>query len=440
MLEILSHLPSRFPLRFPLPRTPRRPPRAHARRPAWTILPLVLAALCVPAAARAELGYDDAQAIALERAPAIAMQREALAGAQAQQPAADTLPDPRLSIGVENFPVGGADRYSLTRDFMTMQRLGVMQDVPNRAKREARAAGAQARVQREQALLAVARLAVRRDAGLAWLAVRSAERRAALLDALEQENRLTLATLNSRIATGKAMPADRTMAQQETLALADRRDDARRDIARARAALRGWVGARADETLAGDAPALTPDSEALRDIEHRHAEITPYEATLAMARAEAGEADADQRGDWSWEFAYSRRGPQYGDMVSVQVRFDLPWARERRQLPVLAAKQREIDRLGAERAETLRKHREEIEGQLAELQALDAQHARLATAGLKLAGERVALMMAAYESGRADLGGVIAARRDVLEARMRLIDLDAQRAALRIRLTTLIAE
>ncbi|MGZ5892109.1 MAG: TolC family protein, partial [Caldimonas sp.] len=56
-------------------------------------------------------------------------------------------------------------------------------------------------------------------------------------------------TLDARIASGKAMPAERTMARQESLLLADRRDDAQRDVAKARSALRRWPGARGDEPL-----------------------------------------------------------------------------------------------------------------------------------------------------------------------------------------------
>mgnify|MGYP000887145109 CR=1 FL=1 len=48
------------------------------------------------------------------------------------------------------------------------------------------------------------------------------------------------------------------------------------------------------------------------------------------SQAEVAEADAEKRGDWSWEVAYSRR-PRYDDMVSFQLSFDLPWQRDRRQ-------------------------------------------------------------------------------------------------------------
>ena len=282
-------------------------------------------------------------------------------------------------------------------------------------------------------------LTVRRDAALAWLAVYYAEDRAAQLSGLERENRLLQDTLDARIASGQALPAERTMSRIDALMIADRRDDALRDVERARASLRRWVGARAAEPLEGGPPALQVSAEQLRADLHRHAEIAPYDAMQAMARAEAREADAEQRGDWGWELVYSRR-PQYGDMMSFQLVFDLPWDRERRQQPQLIAKQREVARIESERADTLRRHAEEIDAQLAELKALDAQHARLERQALALNSERVALTLASYQAGRGDLGAVLVARREAVETRLRLIDLDAQRAALRVRLNTLIAE
>lgn len=411
-------------------------PFAHAGRAGLARL-LLPALLCGPAAALAALGYDDAQALAQASAPSLLAQHSALAGAQAAQPAAATLPDPRLTLGVDNLPLSGADRFSLGRDFMTMQRLGLMQEVPNRAKRAARSAGADARVAREQAMLAVARLMVRRETALAWLGVYFAERRAGQLAALERENRLLQDTLDARIVTGKALPAEHTMARQDALALADRQGDARRDIAKARAALRRWVGARADEALAGEPPEPPVQPDALRADLHRHAEISAFGALQAVARAEADEAEAEQRGDWAWEVVYSRRGPQYGDMLSFQLSLDLPWQPTRRQQPLVAARLLEIQRIQAERDETLRRHTEEIEAQLAELSALDAQRARLADPGLALAAERVALALAGYQAGRTDLAVVLSARREAVEAGLRLTELDAQRAALRVRLNTL---
>ena len=433
---------SRLIVRVPPRHAGRRPPSTRSR-PLTVRLALGAAALCSGLAwanpAGPVLGYTEALELARQTAPALRAQQATLAGSTALVQAASALPDPRLSVGVENLPIAGPDRWSTTRDGGTMQRIALMQEMPNRAKRDAREQAAQARIERDRATLAATELAVRREAGLAWLAVHFAEARLTQVAGLQRENRLLQDTLPARIAAGAAMPAELTMARQEALAIADRTDELARDVRKARADLRRWVGERADAPLQGDAPPLAIDGERLRAALPHHVELAPFAPMRAMAQAEVAEADAEKRGDWSWELAYSRR-PRYDDMVSFQLSFDLPWQRDRRQQPQIDAKRREIERIEAEREELLRRHAAETDAMLAELQALDAQAGRLRSAGLPLAAERVTLATAAYQAGRGDLSAVLAARSQVLDTQLRAIDLDAQRAALRLRLSTLIAE
>ena len=58
---------------------------------------------------------------------------------------AGELPDPKLKLGVENVPTNGADSWSLTRDFMTMTKIGVMQEFPREEKRKLRSQRARER-------------------------------------------------------------------------------------------------------------------------------------------------------------------------------------------------------------------------------------------------------------------------------------------------------
>ena len=112
---------------------------------------------------------------------------------------------------VENLPIAGPDRWSTTRDGGTMQRIALMQEMPNRAKRDAREQAAQARIERDRATLAATELAVRREAGLAWLAVHFAEARLAQVAGLQRENRLLQGTSEKELpakATFRASAGD----------------------------------------------------------------------------------------------------------------------------------------------------------------------------------------------------------------------------------------
>lgn len=410
----------------------------------WThrlsVLSIALAGSMLAASGAYALSFVEAREIAEQQSPRVSAQRLQIDAVESAQKAAGTLPDPKLSIGLESFPISGMDRWSLTRESMTGQRLALMQEVPNQAKRAAKVASAQARVERERAALVLQRLQIRQELGLAWIAAQAVEQRDLLLAELLAENRRLQDSLLARVAGGSAQAGDLLTAQQEALALSDRRDDLQRDRSKARAMLRRWVGPRADESLQGGTGPLIHPVAQLRAELSSHAELALYPTMQSMARAESHEAQSEARGDWSWEVAYTRRDRRWGDMVSFQLTFDLPWQKERRQTPMIQAKQRELERLEAEQEDVTRKHLQELDDSAAELQALDSQIERLQSTGLQLAQGRAELALSNYRSAKGDLSAVLGARAQVLEARLRLIDLQAQRDGVTTRLNSLIAD
>ncbi len=427
----------------------RRPAPGHGvlraiPRRTWihrlSILSIALAGSMFAASRTYALSFAEAREIAEQQSPRVSAQRLQIDAVESAQKAAGTLPDPKLTVGLENLPISGMDRWSLTRESMTGQRLALMQEVPNQAKRDAKVASAQARVERERAALVLQRLQIRQELGLAWIAAQAVEQRDQLLAELLAENQRLQDSLPARVAGGSAQAGDLLAAQQEALALSDRRDDLQRDRSKARAMLRRWVGPRADEALqGGTGPLLRPVAQ-LRTELSSHAELALYPAMQSMARAESHEAQSESRGDWSWEIAYSRRDRRWGDMVSFQVTFDLPWQKDRRQTPMIQAKQRELERLEAEQEDVSRRHLQELDDSAAELQALNSQIERLKSTGLQLAQGRAELALSNYRAAKGDLSAVLGARAQVLEARLRLIDLQAQRDGVTTRLNSLIAD
>ena len=148
------------------------------------------------------LGFAEALDLAEQHSPRITAQRLQIDAATSTRQAAGTLPDPKLSVGIENFPISGMDRFSLTRESMTMQRLALMQEVPNRAKRDAQIAGAEAKVERERATLAVQRLQIRQELSQAWILAQAIEQRDQVLTGLLSENQRLQDSLTARIAGG----------------------------------------------------------------------------------------------------------------------------------------------------------------------------------------------------------------------------------------------
>ena len=83
-------------------------------------------------------------------------------------------------------------------------------------------------------------------------------------------------TVQSLIAGGSAQPGELLQADQEALALQDRRDELNRDVAVARAKLRRWIGNEADQPLQGGVPSLNLVAPHLQQRIASHPESVSY--------------------------------------------------------------------------------------------------------------------------------------------------------------------
>src|SRR5215218_8624249 len=107
------------------------------------------AAAMLPAhAGAAPLSLEQALELAAQRSQAARAARAGASGAAEAARAAGQLPDPMLSVGVDNLPVTGPDRLRTTADSMTMKRVGISQEWVSPDKRALRQAAAQAQAGR----------------------------------------------------------------------------------------------------------------------------------------------------------------------------------------------------------------------------------------------------------------------------------------------------
>ncbi|MEO4046515.1 TolC family protein [Pseudomonas sp. CAU 1711] len=372
------------------------------------------------------LTFARAQALAEQGAPDnLARQAQLASARQALEPAS-ALPDPRLILGIDNLPLEGPDRYSLNRDFMTMRRIGFIQEVPNGDKRQARRQLAEASVLRAEAEQRVMQLEIKRQTAASWLDVHYAERSRELFDELDEQVATLRSTVQALIAGGRAQPGELLRADQAALALQDRRDELERDVALARARLRRWIGDEAERPLAGDAPSLGLAMPPARQRLVRHPELRAAAARVGEASAELAEAVAEKTPDWGVELAYNDRDSRFGDMLMLQFSFDLPLFVGTRQGPRIGAKQQAMAQLEAEQEALLRAHRAALESGLAELEQRRRALARSDDELIPLASTRAELELAAYRAGNGTLTAVIEARRELIEARLRRIEQQRQ--------------
>ncbi|MCS4251416.1 TolC family protein [Pseudomonas sp. BIGb0164] len=388
---------------------------------------LMMGVLAWPALASA-LTLDDALRLAQNNAPSLTAESAKLhAATQAAIPAGE-LPDPKLVVGLQNFPIGGPNRGTLYGDDMTQQMIGIQQQVPSRDKRKARVELADATVERTAAEGRIERLNVRQATAQAWIRAYAVEQKQALFPAFYQQNRLLQDSVRAQLAGGRGQASDAVIPRQEAADLNGREDELTEQRAQARAALKRWIGPAANEAPSGALPNWTLDSHGLSHNLHQHPELQAYAPRTREAQARLQEAKAQKTSDWSWEVDYGHRGREFGDMVNVQFTFDLPIFPGRRQNPGIAAKQAELDQLDAEREAATREHVQRLDDDLAQYQRLDRAVQRSQDSLVPLAEEKVRLSLAGYRAGKADLMSVVGARRELVEARFKQIDALEQRA------------
>jgi outer membrane protein TolC len=392
-------------------------------------------ALCVALGAQAALAQSQ---LSLERAVAAATGRSRLviaADAQAlaareTATAAGQLPDPVLKLGLNNLPIDGPDRYSVTRDFMTMRSVGVMQELTRADKRRARVR----RAEREVELAQVARQAtvadLQRDTALAWLERSYQESMQELLKSQIAQAELQVEAAQTLYRGGKGSQAEVFAARGSAEQLRDGLAQVERRVAVASTQLGRWIGDGARDALA-PRPTLTLPAwteGALPEHLAQHPQIAAATQQEAIADSEAAVARAGRSSDWSVELQYSQRGPAYSNMVSINLSVPLQWDQKNRQDRELAARLASVDEARARREELQRAHEAEVRAMLQEWRSHAERLGRYDASLLALATQRSEAALASYRAGSGPLTAVLDARRGELEVRMERLRIEMDRA------------
>jgi outer membrane protein TolC len=407
---------------------------------------LTLALLCAPALGPAWLHAAAAQAaptLSLEETVALATAHAgnaesspgAVESAVQMAVAAGQLPDPVLKLGLNNVPLNGPDQFSLTRDFMTMRSVSVMQEFTRADKRRARAARSAAEATAAEAKRAVGLAGVQRNAAGAWLDLWYAEQAAVLLGHHVHPLDLALQAATAAYRSGRGSRADVLAMELEIEKLHDRQDESRAAVATAMLNLERWVGPAARRPLSERPPLDVPQGiqHLLQGEFDTVPEVTAAQREVALAESEIQVATEARKPDVTVELMYSQRGPAYSNMGSLNVSFPVPWDRGNRQDRDVAARLAQANEARA-RFEIVRRNTQAMVGaRLAELRRNLERLKRYDEKTLPLARAQADAALTAY---RANTGSLPA----VAEASHRAIDMAAERLALEARTARLWAE
>lgn len=386
------------------------------------------------------LTLDAALRVAEIRSAALQGQDAAIRSWREMAIPAGRLPDPVLRLSVDNLPIEGPMRYSLTDDFMTMRSVSLMQTYTGSDKRQARSIRFAREADAASSMRSLQTTRLRTQTARAWFERYYQQQMLELLQRQREEAVLIADAVEAAYRGGRAAQADVFAARSAVARIDDRRHEVGADLNNAETSLTRWVGDAAAQPL-GAPPRI--DRLAAHELAYQldqHPDIALMGAKERVALAEAEIARQERSADWSWSLMYSKRGSQFSDMVSVGISIPLQWDQKNRQDRDLAAKLEKVEQVRAEREEMRREHLSEVQQLSASwrsnLTRLDDYDKTL----IPLASERAQAQEAAFRGGKAPLSAVLEARRMAIDTRLERLRIEKQTAALWAELEFLIPE
>ena len=378
------------------------------------------------------LSLDQALRLAQDRSQQLPARDAAAAASRDMAVVAGQRPDPVLKASITNLPVDGPDRFSLTRDFMTMRSIGVMQEFTREDKRKARSARFEREADVAEADRTLALANLQRDTATAWLERYYQERTRKVLVSQRDEAGLQIEAADAAYRGGRGAQADVFLARSAVAQIEDRIAQVQQQIDVATTRLARWVGPRADAPL-GTAPAMDVvrlHEQGLDAQLAREPRIVLLARQEAMAQADAEVAQTSKRSDISVEVMYSQRGPAFSNMLSVNLSMPLQWDQKSRQDRDVAAKLGLVEQARLEREEVTRGVFAEALTMLQEWRSDQSRLTRYTTTLLPLAAERTRASIAAYRGGNGPLKAVLESRLGEIDTRLEQLRLEMNAARL----------
>lgn len=333
---------------------------------------------------------------------------------------ATQLPDPKLKFGIENLPVDGSNARRFTREGMTMQRVGIMQDYISSDKRQRKADTLSAEARKTAAGSETIRTRLQKEAALAWLDLALTEQAVSDAKVLVQESEKQVALQRAGVASGGALPSSVLDARLTLSAMQDRLTTAQRDVALAQTQLTQLTGIEVNH-ISGPLPHFTrlpAEITLLREAINQHPEILLASREADVAKARSAQSAIAATPDIGIEVYYAKRADEYEDMAGVMVTVDLPLFRSQRQDKDYAADVSRSMEANDQLTLLTRDHRAQLDTLLAQYQATQQLWQRQTEEVLPLQKQRVNLMMAQYQANKSDLSSVLEARRALLDSQL----------------------
>ncbi|MNC00879.1 Outer membrane efflux protein [compost metagenome] len=380
----------------------------------------VLVAASVSAAHAAEFSLQQTLAAAVHYSAELSANRNQSNALNAMADSARQLPDPKLKFGIENVPVQGSNSHRFTREGMTMQRIGIMQDYVSEDKRDRKAETILAQSASSVAKAEVIRATLQRSAAQAWLDLALSQKVLTAAQKLVAETERQIGVQKATVASGSS-PASSVMDIRMTLlGMQDNVTLAQRDVTLAQTRLLQLTGEQIDNAR-GSLPRyqrLPADPAVLEQSVGLHPEVIEAAREADVAKARSAQSAVAAKPNVGVEVYYAHRADDYDDMAGVMFTVDLPMFKSQRQDKDLAADMSRSMEANDQLALAKRERVALVRTLVAQYQAAQTLWQRQQEEILPLQRQRLSLIEAQYRSGQSTLSDLLNARRTLLDTEL----------------------
>lgn len=380
----------------------------------------VLFAVSVSAANAAEFSLQQTLNAAENYSAELSANRNQSDALNAMADSARELPDPKLKFGIENIPVQGSNSHRFTREGMTMQRIGIMQEYVSEDKRDRKAETILAQSASSAAKAEVIRTTLQRATAQAWLDLALSQKVLATAQKLVDETERQVDVQKATVASGSSPASSVVDIRMTLLGMQDKVTLAQRDVVLAQTRLLQLTGEQIDNT-SGTLPRyqrLPADPAVLEQNVGQHPEVIEAAREADVAKARSAQSAVAAKPNVGVEVFYAHRADDYDDMAGVMFTVDLPMFKSQRQDKDLAADMSRTMEANDQLALSNRERIALVRTLVAQYQAAQTLWLRQQDEILPLQRQRLSLVEAQYRSGQSTLSDLLNARRTLLDTEL----------------------
>lgn len=383
----------------------------------------------------------DGNVLTLERAIRLTLESESVSqsfeyhalGFEEESVAADSLPDPKLKLGVMNLPT---DSFDLDQEAMTQLQIGVIQFFPRGSSRSIKSQINNDKAAKSRYMAGDARLRAARDVSKNWLELYYWLQAEIIVEQSKGWFSNLVGVTESRYRVGSATQQDVVQSELELDRLSDRLEGIRIKQEMSRSGLSRWIGTAASmRNLPKGLPASSPPK--ITDgvpvlaghpfIQAKDAEIQTNIDSVELTRQayKPGFALDVTYGDRSGQ---NPNGIDRSNMLSAMVLMDVPLFTNKRQDKKLASSQQKLNAVKQDRETAVRKLSSKLQRAQSSLRILDRQIRLYQEKLLPQSRSHSHLALKAYENSRVEFNSVMRARVAELDTQLKTIRLEVDRA------------